>query len=482
MSWHRPTSYCREPPLLKLDAEFVCITRPGIFPSLEPPLLLYQVMETHHPPSRPSCRDDFEIAIICALPLEYEAVSTMFDGHWNDDGDLYGKVYGDPNTYATGWIGRHNVVLTLLLDIGKVAAASAATSFSLSYTRVQLALLVGVCGGVPQTSDGVEIFLGDVVVSQQLVQYDFGRRLSDRFRRKNTFADGHSRSPTLHGFMKTIQTDRYLDLLPKIALKRLMSMQARCPGKYDHLNASEDKLFRSEYRHKHRQPAGCAICNQCTCIVRPTCDVALTSTCQDLKCDDHELVYRRRLDKQNEPTFPSATLPRMSVHFGAIASGDSVMKSAADRDEIAETHNVIAFEMEGAGVFTSLPCLVIKGVCDYSDSHKDKRWQNYVAAIATCVMKTLLMWYPSANRTPTQAPNELTECVGHLQHTKHNLQDTGRELKAQIQFLQSQLPAQVRYRNIVVVNDASGETYSFSLNWIDSFEVCHTLLRRLACL
>jgi hypothetical protein len=138
-----------------------------------------------HPPP-PLCRDDFEIVIICALPLEFDAVCSVLDGYWNDDGDPYGKVEGDQNTYTTGWIGKHNVVLTLLSGMGKVSATSVATSFSLSYPRVQLALLVGICGGIPKTSDGTEIVLGDVVVSEQLVQYDFGKRYPDVFTLKDT--------------------------------------------------------------------------------------------------------------------------------------------------------------------------------------------------------------------------------------------------------------------------------------------------------
>jgi len=66
------------------------------------------------------------------------------------------------------------------------------------------------------------------------------------------------------------------------------------------------------------------------------------------------------------------------------------MKSGEDRDQIAAKENVIAFDMEGAGVWDILPCLIIKGVCDYADSHKDKRWQNYAAVSAAACMKAFL--------------------------------------------------------------------------------------------
>jgi nucleoside phosphorylase len=83
------------------------------------------------------------------------------------------------------------------------------------------------------------------------------------------------------------------------------------------------------------------------------------------------------------------------IHYGMIASGDTVMKSGEHRDIIAASDNVIAFEMERAGVWDIFPCVVIKGICDYADSHKNKGWQNYAAATAAACMKAFLKeWTP----------------------------------------------------------------------------------------
>jgi hypothetical protein len=60
-------------------------------------------------PSQPKDRTDFEIAIICALPLEASAVSALFDMWWDDQ--IYVKAPRDLNAYSTGVIGHHNVVL-----------------------------------------------------------------------------------------------------------------------------------------------------------------------------------------------------------------------------------------------------------------------------------------------------------------------------------------------------------------------------------
>jgi len=74
------------------------------------------------------------------------------------------------------------------------------------------------------------------------------------------------------------------------------------------------------------------------------------------------------------------------------------MKSGEDRDEIAVREKVIGFEMEGAGVWDEFPCVIIKGVCDYADSHKNKKWQGYAAATAAACMKAFLKeWVPTMN-------------------------------------------------------------------------------------
>jgi nucleoside phosphorylase len=144
--------------------------------------------------------------------------------------------------------------------------------------------------------------------------------------------------------------------------------------------ATEDRLFRSIYPHKHHEPLECAICVNGDGR-DDVCDKAVGMSCEELECHGQELVLRTRPSRPYEPV----------VHFGLIASGDTIMKSGEDRDDVATRDGVIAFEMEGAGVWENFPSsLVIKGVCDYADSHKSKKWQNYAAATAAAVTKGFL--------------------------------------------------------------------------------------------
>jgi hypothetical protein len=94
----------------------------------------------------------------------------------------------------------------------------------------------------------------------------------------------------------------------------------------------------------------------------PVCDEAVSSSCLALQCDEAHLVHRDRLDEKRElERQNSAAAQQPTIQIGAVASGDSVIKSATHRDRIAAKENVIAFEMEGAGVWDEVPCIVVKG-------------------------------------------------------------------------------------------------------------------------
>ncbi|KFA54470.1 hypothetical protein S40293_08006 [Stachybotrys chartarum IBT 40293] len=357
-----------------------------------------------HP--RPSRRDDFEIAIICALPVEYNAVTLLFDEFWDEDGDQFGRVAGDFNNYTTGRIGKFNVVLALLSVVGKAAAAGAAASIRSSYRGLRLALLVGICGGVPWPNgdEPREILLGDVVVSKTVVQWDFGRQYPDQFVRKNTVEDSLSKpNKEARNLLITFETDLGLERLQRSSAYFLEQLQANAAvkkvlHKYCYPGSVEDKLFESSYRHKHHVAPTC-ICSDCRGRSDPVCNEALTSSCDELGCDPAFLVSRERLDKKRLLEGANDRVAHEpAIHIGAVASSDTVMRSAEERDRISKKEGVIAFEMESAGVWEEVPCVVIKGVSDYADCHKSKKWQSFAAATAAAVSKAILQRYIQADK------------------------------------------------------------------------------------
>jgi nucleoside phosphorylase len=82
----------------------------------------------------------------------------------------------------------------------------------------------------------------------------------------------------------------------------------------------------------------------------------------------------------------------MCVHYGLIASGNKVIKDAGFRDKLNKDlgGDVLCVEMEAAGLMNNFPCVVIRGICDYADSHKNKAWQEHAAAAAAAFAKELL--------------------------------------------------------------------------------------------
>lgn len=90
------------------------------------------------------------------------------------------------------------------------------------------------------------------------------------------------------------------------------------------------------------------------------------------KCIDHWLDVR--LCNAN------GFLSDEHVLYGGILSGGSVMSSAQEKDRICtaytENDEIIGGEMEGSGLFqvsyfTGIPCVVIKGICDWGVAKND---------------------------------------------------------------------------------------------------------------
>lgn len=296
-------------------------------------------------------------------------------------------------------MGNYNVVLALLPQLGKAGAASAAASMRSSYTGVRLALLTGVCGSVPRVDRHEEIFLGDVIISKTISQYDLGWHYSDGFVRRNTVEDNLGRAnKDIRSLTTMFETDLGLGRLEKritYFLKQLQgsAAQRRRRGKYDYMypGTAEDKLFKPTHQHKHHSWSTC-ICRHCVEDSDSVCEKALISPCTDLGCDDGQHIARKRLPDLSGDT------PQPAVHVGAVALGDKVMKSAAERDRLSRESGVIAFETEGAGIWDEVPCIVVKGVCDYADSHKHPGWRNFAAAAAAAASRAILERYSRTDK------------------------------------------------------------------------------------
>ncbi|KEY64848.1 hypothetical protein S7711_10081, partial [Stachybotrys chartarum IBT 7711] len=274
---------------------------------------------------------------------------------------------------TTGSIGRHNVVLAHMPGMGKANAAVVAAHCQTSYPNIKLALVVGVYGVVPFVSTDTEIILGDVVISKSVIQHDFGQRLPESFVRKDILLDSLGRpNLEIRALLGKLEGRRGRIMLNKKIVSYLVELQKESDLQAQYPGASYDKLFEASYHHLSDGKA-----------------------CEECKCNG-QLIPRIRLKQQDiQP----------AVHFGLIASSDTMMKSRTERNEITKQEGIIGFEMESAGVWDTFPCIVIKGACDYADSYKSKKWQRYAAATAAASAKAFLeFWEPSVrNRAVNRA-------------------------------------------------------------------------------
>ncbi|GAE00197.1 conserved hypothetical protein [Paecilomyces variotii No. 5] len=313
---------------------------------------------------RPQNRNGFEIAIVCALTLEADTVESLLDERYDKFGQVYGKQLGDPNAYITGRIGQHHVVICILPGMGKASAASAAASLRFSYTRIQLALVVGICGGFP--SRDADIRLGDIIISDSVIQYDLGRQYPDGFQRKCDVKDILGRpSQEIRALLNGLKGHTTRQELQNRTYHHLRTVQLKLGRKWKYPGIEHDARSADLNCHGYylRDAEVKCICFECN------------SGSDSISDDTLEAV-------------------KPCIYTGTIASADTVMKSGEHRNQIAQEEGVLGFEMEGAGVWDNFPCIIIKGVCDYADVQKNKIWQDYAAATAASGAKAFLEYWP----------------------------------------------------------------------------------------
>ncbi|KAF2626358.1 hypothetical protein BU25DRAFT_432165 [Macroventuria anomochaeta] len=297
-------------------------------------------------------REDYTVGWVCALWVELAAAEEMLD----EEHDTPQCDAHDTNIYTCGRVGEHNVVIACLPEgqMGNNSAAAVAVQMKSTFTSTRFSLMVGIGGGVP--SEEADVRLGDVVVSKPhkvhggVVQYDSGKTTPSGFERTGSL----NSPPTI--LLNAVAKVRAKHMRGRGRLPEYLSKLVSLPD-FGREAAGSDTLFETEYDHE-----GGAMCREC----------------------NRDRSVAREARRQE-----------VVVHYGTIASGNRVMKSAAERDRVStELGGVLCFDMEAAGLMNNFPCLVIRGICDYADSHKNKQWQAYAAGTAAAYAKEVLSVIP----------------------------------------------------------------------------------------
>jgi nucleoside phosphorylase len=339
---------------------------------------------------------DYTVGWVCAVSKEQTAATAMLD---EEHADLP-KPPNDHNTYTLGCIGKHNIVIACLPEgeIGNNAAATVATRMTSTFPSIKFGLMVGIGGGVPPT-----VRLGDVVVSTPadgfggVVQWDLGKAgQDDTFKRTGALDSPPSALRTVLAKLKTRH-----EMKGSMISQYLEDLKANWPrlaAKYTRSESLEDVLFRADYNHveRHAMCDGGIPANAEEAGIREDKEGEEEDEEEEkgcVNCDRSKIVKRKARN--------------MSVHYGLIASGNQVIKDAAFRDKVNKRlgGHVLCFEMEAAGLMNDFPCIVIRGICDYADSHKNKAWQEHAAAVAAAFAKEFLLMVPvhEVDRLPTIA-------------------------------------------------------------------------------
>lgn len=314
----------------------------------------------------PFPNDAYQVGWISALPIELAAARGMLDEEHGNPQTLPQKT--DNNSYVLGQIHNHKVVIACLPrgEVGASSAALVAQNMMWSFPNIRIGLMVGIGAGIPRCSgnedddDEEDVHLGDVVISSDkktggVVAYNFGKKLADGSFEAAYHLDQPPR--VLRTTLANLEATHEVrdNLIPKYICQMLVKLPGKMQSKWMHPGLEKDILFPPDYMHSSGKT-----CKNC----------------------DQDRALRKALDKREDDT--------PVIHYGVIATGSEVVRYAPTRDQIKSDHNAICLEMEAAGLMNNFPCLAIRGISDYADSHKNDRWHRYAAAAAAACAKELL--------------------------------------------------------------------------------------------
>ncbi|KAH6971419.1 nucleoside phosphorylase domain-containing protein [Ilyonectria sp. MPI-CAGE-AT-0026] len=297
--------------------------------------------------------EEVTVAIFCALTDESVAVRLTLEE------ELKCPTPGRKYLYNFGRIGEHKIVIAQPIEVGTVDTSNLAAYVSNAFKNVRFALMVGIGGGIP--SEKNDIRLGDIAVSKAgsghpgVIQYDFVKYGADSVvERKGTLNKTH---PVLQSADIMVEQD---EMMGRSELYLNLSSISRTDPKWRRPMAP-DILYAPSFHHVDKGK-DCTACEQSSC---------------------REVVMRD--GGRDAP----------KVHRGLILSGSGDVKDPEARQRLSRgLDGALCFEMGAAGIMDEIPCLVIRGICDYCDTHKQDDWHYYAAAVAAAYAHTILLKIP----------------------------------------------------------------------------------------
>lgn len=309
--------------------------------------------------------NDYTVGWICPLQVELIAALEMLD----EEHEKLPQLPTDHNVYHLGSIAGHNVVIAGMWQAGNPIAATVVAQMRMTFPNVRFGLLVGIGGGVPVVTEDGMIRLGHVVVSKPaglysgVIQYDRGKAEAGIFVRTGALSPP---PPVLLLAAQSLGAQRARSREDPL-LENIRRIDTTIPGlrRYRFPGIEKDYLFPAEYKH-----------------LRPG------ASCEAGQCDPARRIGRAEDGMNGMDQW-------ITVHRGTIAAGELVLKDGMKRDMLGQEYGVLCFEMEAAGALSDFPCLVIRGISDYCDSHKNDQWHGFAAAAAAAYARQLFFHMPT---------------------------------------------------------------------------------------
>ncbi|KAL3455122.1 purine and uridine phosphorylase [Aspergillus heterothallicus] len=298
--------------------------------------------------------EEIKVAIFCTRIEDLIAVLYSLDEEL--------VCYFPPNpasckyVFAYGRIANYNVIIARGIHTGPIQAAQVAATVSFLFPHIRHAISVGTAGGIPSAAD---VRLGDIAVSVPgkdhpgVIQYDAGRFEDDGFELdEEAYFD-----PPPPELLRAVGAVWQAENSEKGTLKGILSEIISKSSFYR--PTAEDILFDADFHHVN-PGAGCGAC----------------------------LAKRRAAVVHRWP-------PRRGqmpvVHRGLILSGGVVVKHPNYRNTLRRGYkDALCFETEAAGIMDEIPCIVVRGISNYADTHKQDDWREFAAAASAAYCKALL--------------------------------------------------------------------------------------------
>lgn len=330
-------------------------------------------------PSYPNT--SYTIGWISALPVEMAAAKGMLD-------EIHAppqtpQTPTDTNSYLLGRMHEHNIVIACLPrdEIGPTSAAIVAAHMLASLPRVEVGLSVGVGSGIPhyrksadaeetdenkdQEEDEVQdIRLGDVVIASDAKTGGLATWTAGKLHGDGSFEERSALNRPPRALRTALSWFEMESMCGDDIGERIEVLVGRCYSTmkrkgFTYPRFAEDVLFEAEYEH-----VGGKTCKEC---VR-----------------DGGMRVVARPSRFAEPM----------VHYGVVVTGYQSVSHAPTRKRIREEHGAICVDRQAAGLMNYFPCLVIRGISDYADSHKNDSRKAYAAATAAACAKEILEYLP----------------------------------------------------------------------------------------